>query len=147
MSPPVGTLAPVAASHAAAPLRRGAALGRSRAAFTGVGVAVLGAAPHVLHHAGPLAGAAILGGASGKALFAALGFLLAIPMLRRLHRRHRSWAVPTVVLALMAVVFALSTFVVGPAITGDSNEPASPTRSVPAAPAGVSPSEHESHHR
>jgi hypothetical protein len=64
----------------------------------------------VLHHVGPLAGAAVLAGATGTLLFGALGFALAIPMLRRLHRRHGSWAVPGGVLALMAVVFTFSAF-------------------------------------
>ena len=120
--------------------------------MAGVGAAVLGAAPHVLHHVGPLAGAAVLAGATGKLLFGALGFVLAIPMLRRLHRRHGSWAVPGGLLALMAVVFTFSTFVIGPAVTGGS-ESATPSKSEPsqavpdAAPPGVSPSEHEAHHR
>jgi hypothetical protein len=64
----------------------------------------------VLHHVGPLAGAAVLAGATGTLLFGALGFALAIPMLRRLHRRHGSWAVPGGELALMAVVFTFSAF-------------------------------------
>jgi hypothetical protein len=51
------------------------------------------------------------------------------------------------VIALMAVVFAFSTFVIGPAITGAGNESTTPSKNVPAAPAGVSPSEHEAHHR
>jgi len=77
---------------------------------------------------------------------ARLGFLLAIPMLRRLRRRTGSWRVPGGALALMAVVFALSSFVIGPAITG-GDEPTAPAQNVPSAPAGVSPDEHESHHR
>ena len=80
------------ATHLPAAPRHG--LDRVRATLAAVGAAVLGAAPHVLHHAGPLAGAALLAGVSGKLLFGALGFLLAIPMLRRLRRRHDSWAVP-----------------------------------------------------
>ena len=36
------------------------ALGRARATLAAVGAVVLGAAPHVLHHGGPLAGAALL---------------------------------------------------------------------------------------
>jgi hypothetical protein len=68
-------------------------------------------------------------------------------MLRGLHRRHGSWSVPGGVLALMAVVFAFSTFVIGPAVTGAGSDPSPPTNNVPAAPAGVSPSEHEAHHR
>ena len=140
------------ASPAAAVRRPDRLLGRARAVVAGVGAAVLGAAPHVLHHVGPLAGAAVLAGATGKLLFGALGFVLAIPMLRRLHRRHDSWAVPGGVLALMAVVFTVSAFVIGPAVTGGS-ESAAPRRNAPGqavpetAPSGVSPSEHEAHHR
>jgi hypothetical protein len=119
---------------------------RLRAAVAAVGAAVMGAAPHGLHHAGPLAGAALLAGATGKLLFGAAGFLLAIPMLRRLRRRTGSRRVPAGALAVMAVVFAFSSFVIGPALTGD-DEPPAPARNVPGAPAGVSPAEHESHHR
>jgi hypothetical protein len=123
-----------------------------RAVLAAVGAAILGAAPHVLHHVGPLAGAAVVAGATGKLLFGAIGFVLAIPMLRRLHRRHASWAVPGGVLALMAVVFTFSTFVIGPSITGAGDEPggparSSPTKTEPRAPQpGVSRSEHEAHH-
>jgi hypothetical protein len=129
----------------AAPRHR---LDRVRATLAAFGAAVLGAAPHVLHHAGPLAGAALLAGVGGKLLFGALGLLLAIPLLRRLHRRHGSWAVPGGVFTLMAVVFTFSSFVIGPALTdsgGGSTTP--PTKSVPFAPPGVSPAEHEAHHR
>jgi hypothetical protein len=38
--------------------------------------AVTGVLPHVLHHIGPLAGAALLAGAGGKLLFAVAGFVL-----------------------------------------------------------------------
>lgn len=116
-----------------------------RATLATATAAILGAAPHVLHHVGPLAGAAILAGATGKLLFGGIGFVLAIPMLRRLHRRHGSWLVPGGVLGAMAVVFTLSSFVVGPALTGDDagSAPKSPTTT---APSGVSDDEHESHH-
>ena len=120
--------------------------------MAGVGAAVLGVAPHVLHHVGPLAGAAVLAGATGKLLFGALGFVLAIPILRRLHRRHGSWAVPGGVLAFMAVVFAFSAFVIGPAVTGGSDSTttsrSTPARTAPdSGPPGASDSEHEEHHR
>lgn len=122
-------------------------LGRLRAAAAAVGAAVLGAAPHVLHHVGPLAGAAIVAGATGRLLFGALGLLLAIPMLRRLHRRHGSWLVPGGVLAAMAVVFTVSSFVIGPSLTGADEEPsATPTTAPAAPPPGVTESEHEDHH-
>jgi peptidoglycan/LPS O-acetylase OafA/YrhL len=134
-----------ALASAQATSRRGRP-GRVRAAVVGVGAAALGAAPHVLHHVGPLAGAALLAGATGRLLFGALGFLLAVPMLRRLRRRSGSWRVPGGALALMAVVFAFSSFVVGPALTG-GDEPAAPAKNLPSTPAGVSPQEHEAHHR
>ena len=135
-----------AAVHVRAASRHG--LDRVRATLAAVGAAVLGAAPHGLHHAGPLAGAALLAGVGGTLLFGALGLLLAIPMLRGLHRRHGSWAVPGGVLVLMAIVFAFSSFVVGPAVTESGGGSTTPTtNSVPSAPAGVSPAEHEAHHR
>lgn len=101
-----------------------------------------------------LRGAALLAGATGTLLFGALGFLLAIPLLRRLRRRHDSWAAPAAVLALMAVVFAFSTFVIGPALTGANDEPApksspsapAPGQSQPDDPGRPTPDEHESHH-
>ena len=47
-------------------LRLGPQLDGARAAVAAVGAAALGAAPHVLHHAGPLAGAALFAGAAGR---------------------------------------------------------------------------------
>jgi hypothetical protein len=123
---------------------------RLRPAVPALGAAVLGAAPHVLHHAGPLAGAALLAGATGKLLFGALGFVLTVPMLRRLRRRTGSWRVSGGALAVMAVVFMFSSFVIGPTLAGSGEaerEAATPSQTVPAAPPGVSESEHESHHR
>jgi len=125
--------------------RRG--LDRVRATLAAVGAGALGAAPHVLHHAGPLAGAALLAGVTGRLLFGVVGLVLAIPMLRRLHRRHDSWALPGGVLALMAVAFTFSSFVIGPALTDGGGGSTTPTtKSVPSASPGVSPSEHEAHH-
>ena len=53
---------------------------------TGVVGAILGIAPHVLHHVGLLAGTAVLAGAGGTALFGVIGLLASIPMLLRLRR-------------------------------------------------------------
>jgi hypothetical protein len=127
---------------------------RVRAAGAMLGASVLGAAPHVLHHVGPLAGAALLAGATGKLLFGALGFMVAVPLLRRLRRRTGSWALPGTVLALMAVAFSFSSFVIGPALTGSDDEPvpapsASPTETGPATldqSSQPNPDEHGSHH-
>ena len=119
-------------------------LGRLRAALATAGAAVLGAAPHVLHHAGPLAGAALLAGAGGTLLFGALGFLAAVPMLRRLRRRTGSWRVPGALLAVMAAMFTFSSLVIGPALTSSDDEPSNP------ATPGVTrplPPDHGSHHR
>ncbi len=118
---------------------------RPRAALATVGAAVLGAAPHVLHHAGPLAGAALLAGAGGKLLFGAIGFVAAVPMLRRLRRRTGSWRVPARVFAVMAAMFIFSSLVIGPALTGGGGggSPAKPARPGVTTP---SPSGHESHH-
>ena len=85
----------------------------------------IGLLPHVLHHVGPLAGAALLAGAAGTALFAAIGFVAAIPFLLRLHRRFGSWQAPALALAVFAVMFSLSSFVIGPAIAGEDT-PATP---------------------
>ena len=96
----------------------------------------VGLLPHVLHHVGPLAGAALLAGATGRVLFAAIGFVAAIPFLRRLHRRFQTWRAPALALAVFAAMFSLSSFVVGPAISGDT-EPARP---------GIERDGHEQHH-
>jgi hypothetical protein len=98
----------------------------------------------VMQHAGPLAGAALLAGAGGKLLFGALGFLAAVPMLRRLRRRTGSWRVPGALLAVMAAMFTFSSVVIGPALTSSGDEPSSP------ATPGVTrplPADHGSHHR
>src|SRR3989304_9077712 len=83
----------------------------------------IGLLPHVLHHVGPLAGAALLAGATGRVLFAAIGFAAAIPFLRRLHRRFGTWRAPAIALAIFVAMFSLSSFVIGPAISSD-NAPA-----------------------
>jgi hypothetical protein len=97
----------------------------------------IGLLPHVLHHIGPLAGAALLAGAGGQALFAAIGFIAAVPFLLRLHRRFGSWRAPALALAVFAAMFALSSLVIGPAISGGDTK----------APLGVEqPADHASHH-
>lgn len=98
--------------------------------------AVVGLLPHVLHHVGPLAGAALLAGATGRALFAAIGFVAAVPFLRRLHRRFGTWRAPAIALAIFVAMFSLSSFVIGPAISG-GDAPAQP---------GIERDGHEQHH-
>ena len=111
---------------------------RAWSAVLAAWAAFIGILPHVLHHVGPLAGAALLAGAGGRALFAAIGFVLAVPFLLRLYRRFKTWIAPATALAVMAVMFSISSFVIGPLITGADEEPAPP---------GVEqPSGHEDHH-
>ncbi|MCZ4495538.1 MAG: hypothetical protein JWM25_121 [Thermoleophilia bacterium] len=76
----------------------------------------MGVLPHVLHHVGPLAGAALLAGTAGTLLFGAATFLLTIPLLLRLHRRTGTWRVPLALLALFVAIWAVSTLVIGPEI-------------------------------
>jgi hypothetical protein len=110
-------------------------LARIGAALSAAVGAVAGAAPHVLHHIGPIAGAALLTGVGGTLLFGAIGFLLMAPMLLRLRRRFRSWAAPVAALALFAVMFTVSTLWIGPAIKGGNG-----------GGSGAQPIDHASHH-
>ena len=107
--------------------------GRVSAALVATWGAATGALPHVLHHVGPLAGAALLAGATGRAVFALVGFAVAIPFLRRLRRRFGTWKAPAVALAVFASAFAVSSFVIGPAIAGDDGP-------------GVQQNSHADHH-
>ena len=119
--------------------QRAAALASSAVA------AILGVLPHVLHHAGPLAGAALLAGTAGTLLFGAIGLVAAIPFLLRVHRRCGNWRLPGALLALFAVVFSISAFVIGPAISGSESTGAATTSQ--GAPAAPSDNGHASHHR
>ena len=110
--------------------------GRAWSAAVAVWGGFIGLLPHVLHHVGPLAGAALLAGATGRTLFAAIGFVAAIPFLRRLHRRFQTWRAPAIALAIFAAMFSLSSFVIGPAISGDD----APTRP------GIEQGGHDQHH-
>lgn len=86
---------------------------------------MVGLAPHLLHHAGPLVGTALVAGAGGTALFGLLGLAASVPMLIRLRRRFaRRWA-PAIALTLFGAMFTLSSLVIGPQISA-SLEPAAP---------------------
>ena len=119
---------------------------RTAALISSAVAAVLGVLPHVLHHVGPLAGAALLAGTAGTLLFGAIGLVAAIPFLLRVHRRCGNWRVPAALLATFAVMFSISAFVIGPAISGSEGGSSKPTttQSAPGAPAGDS---HVSHHQ
>lgn len=128
------------AIHSSQRSRHSAATRRRRSprdVLTGVLGAVLGLAPHVLHHVGLLAGTALVAGSGGTALFGVLGLAASVPMLLRLRRRFDSWLAPAVGLAVFTAMFALSAFVIGPAISGIGDP----------SPAPSSPSvNHSSHH-
>lgn len=101
--------------------------------------AVMGLLPHLLHHISFFAGAVLVTGVGGNLLFGALGLLLSVPLLRRLYRRFRTWKAPAVALAVFAVMFSLSAFVIGPAISDTDPKPA-PGPTEPIDP------EHDEHH-
>ena len=97
---------------------------RVRQVFAAGWGAITGVAPHVLHHVGPLAGAAVLAGTGGRILFFAIGLAVATPMLLRLHRRFRSWAAPMVAVVLFAIAYLISSVVVGSLINAsDTTNP------------------------
>lgn len=110
-------------------------------AWNAAGTAVtglLGLAPHVLHHVGLFAGAFLVTGATGNVLFGIAGLVLSTPFLLRLYRRHRTWKAPAIAVAAFVAVFSLSAFVIGPAITGSTDDPG------PTGPS--SPDQHSQHH-
>ncbi len=110
------------------------------AAVAAIGT-VVGLAPHVLHHIGLLAGTALIAGGGGTALFGVLGLAASVPFLLRLRRRFHSWWAPAIGLAAFAVMFALSAFLIGPAINGSSGGSPAP------APSSSTVDEHSQHHR
>lgn len=94
---------------------------RLRAVWNGIVGAiglVLGLVPHILHHVTLLAGTALVAGSGGTALFGVIGLLASVPMLLRLRRRFGTWRAPAIGLLIFAAMFSVSTFVIGPAISG-----------------------------
>ncbi|WP_290514181.1 hypothetical protein [Aeromicrobium sp.] len=75
----------------------------------------------MLHHAGLIFGAALVTGAGGNLLFGILGLLFSVPLLHRLYARFNTWKAPAIALAIFVVMFSLSAFVIGPAISDDSS--------------------------
>jgi predicted PurR-regulated permease PerM len=97
----------------------------------------MGLLPHVLHHVGFFVGTALIAGSGGTAIFGLLGLLLSLPMLMRLKKRFGTWKAPALALAIFAVMFAISTYVIGPAMSGSGNADTSPASTI----------DHKSHHR
>jgi hypothetical protein len=117
---------------------RRSVVARTWSAVLAVWGGFIGLLPHVLHHVGPLAGAALLAGAGGTMLFAAIGFVAAIPFLLRVRRRFGTWRAPAIALAIFAAMFSLSSFVIGPAISGGDDSAPQPGIEQPAG--------HDGHH-
>lgn len=92
-------------------------------AFLGGIGTIVGLAPHVLHHIGLLAGTALVAGSGGTILFGLIGVAASIPLLLRLKKRFGSWWAPIIGLAAFAIMFSLSAFVIGPAITNGGSLP------------------------
>ena len=84
--------------------------------------AILGLVPHVLHHIGLIAGDAFVTGALGNALFFGIGLVFSVPLLRRLYRRFHTWRAPAIAVAVFAAIFSLSAFLIGPAVSGSSDD-------------------------
>ena len=132
-----------AATAAEFPVRRSLRQ-RAAAILSAAVAALLGLLPHLLHHVGPLAGAALLAGTGGTLLFGAIGLVAAVPFLLRVHRRCGNWRIPAALMATFAVMFSISAFVIGPAISGDGNVKSAPTQQpVPGGPGGGA---HDAHH-
>lgn len=108
---------------------------RVTGAISGVLGTVAGITPHVLHHVGPIAGAALLTGTGGSFLFGAGGFVLTTPLLLQLRRRFRTWIAPAIALTVFATMFTVSTLWIGPAV-----------RDLIGGDDGVSDTSHEEHH-
>lgn len=109
---------------ATAALDRPPRRGRLRHAATAFWGAITGVAPHVLHHVGPLAGAAVLAGTGGRVLFFLIGLAVATPMLIRLYRRFRTWAAPAIAIAIFALTYTVSSLYLGPLLTGETTDSA-----------------------
>jgi hypothetical protein len=133
--PSAATAPPASAVDRPRPVRR-----RVTAGLATAWVAITGLAPHVLHHAGPLAGVALVSGTFGTSLFAVLGFVATVPLLRRLRRRFGSWTVPVLALALFAGIFTFSTVVLGPLVTDAGSDAGQ------GAEAPVAETDHDAHH-
>ena len=97
--------------------------------ITGAVGGIVGLAPHVLHHIGPLVGTALIAGAGGKVLFGFIGLAASVPMLIKLRRRFANWWAPAIALVIFTAMFLVSSFVLGPLISGP-DKPATQTRTM-----------------
>ena len=132
----------LAEPHADDTAERRGVLATAWSAVTAVVGGIMGLLPHLLHHVGLLGGAVLVTGATGNVLFAVLGLVFSLPLLRRLYRRFGSWKAPALALGVFALMFSLSAFVIGPAISNDDPSPDRDRTPVQT----PDPDEHEGHH-
>ena len=104
-----------------------------------VAVELRGAAGRVRSGLAALWGALLIG-ATGQIVFAAIGFVAAIPFLIRLQRKFRTWRAPAIALVVFAGAFSLSSFVIGPALSSGSESSPAPR------PGVEQPTGHYAHH-
>ena len=111
---------------------------RLSAAIGSAWTAVMGVLPHVLHHVGPLAGAAIVAGTTGTVVFGLAAFAFTVPLLLRVRKHRGNWRLPAILLTVFVSVWLISTFALGPWIRDQlvDDKPAA-TQQEP---------EHEEHH-
>lgn len=120
-------------------------MSRWRTAWAGIraGVgALLGLVPHVLHHVGLLAGAAVVSGVAGNAVLYVVGVLFSVPLLNRLRHRWGTWKAPAIGLIVFSALFAFSALVVGPLF---NPAPAEQPQTAQAS-ASAATDQHEGHH-
>ncbi len=148
MTSPTADAQPDAAPGSPVPAS-GASSSRIRTLWNAVvaGIAVvMGIIPHVLHHIGLLAGTALIAGAGGTVLFGLIGLAASVPFLIKLYRRFGTWLAPAVALLIFSLMFAVSAFVIGPAISGTDSTTPKPIPAPATAPATGPPVNHEGHH-
>ena len=119
--------------------------GRWRTAWASIRAAIgalLGLVPHVMHHIGILAGAALLTGVFGNTLLYAAGLLLSIPLLNRIRKRFGTWKAPAIGVGVFTAMFLLSALVIGPAINRAGTGPEPPTP----LPSASTTADHDEHH-
>jgi hypothetical protein len=94
---------------------------------------------------GLLAGTALISGAGGTTLFGILGLIASVPFLLRLRRRFGTWWAPLIGLTVFAVMFSVSAFVIGPAISGGGDGAPGGANRVPPSTTAVTTAETGGH--
>ena len=72
---------------------------------------------------GILAGTALIAGVRRHPCCGLIGLAASVPFLIKLYRRFDTWLAPAVALVVFVLMFAISAFVIGPAISGTDGTP------------------------